>query len=164
MSDHPELADLISAITVAFPPHPLDPAQAKRAWAGGYLDVSNFRAGLEGRRWDELEAAFMEFHGETIHFLKPPAFAELVPAFLVTVLRHEEQLDMLPTFVLSALTPPTDGSELQPNYAVNVASLTPGQQQVVARALDWLRQQAASEDVRAAAELAWRGFSASVGL
>ena len=123
-----------------------------------------FRAGLEGRRWDELEWPFLECHGETIHFLKPPAFAELLPAYLVAVLLHEERLDMLPTFVLSALTPPLDGAELQPNYAANVASLTPAQRQVVARALDWLRTHAVSEDVRAAAARAWCGFSASVGL
>ena len=162
MSDHTEFADLLAAIADAFPPHPLDPSQAKRAWAGGYLDVVAFREGLVGRRWDELDRVFMEFHGETIHFLKPPVFAELLPAYLVTVLRHEAQLDMLPTFLLSALTPPMDGSDLQPNYAVNMASLTPGQQQVVARALDWLRQHAASEDVSDAAARAWRGFSAGV--
>lgn len=164
MSNLPELADVLSALTDAFPPHPLDPSQAKRAWAGGYLDVVTFRAGLEGRRWDELDRAFLEFHGETMHFLRPPAFAELLPAYLVAVLQHEERLDMLPTFVLSALTPPVDGSELQPHYAANVASLTPAQRQVVARALDWLRTHAVSEDVRVAAAQAWRGFSASVGL
>lgn len=159
MPAHSNLDDLLEAVAEAFPPRPLDPSRMKRSWAGGYLDGAAFRTGLKGRRWDELDRFFMEFHGEAIHFLKPPAFAELLPAYLVTVLRHEEQLDMLPTFVLSALTP-ADGSELEPNYVANLASLTPAQLQVVVHVLDWLRQRAVSQDVRNAASMAWRGLIA----
>lgn len=72
----------------------------------------------------------------------------------------ETRSRMLPTFVLSALTPPAEGAEIQPNFAANIASLTPRQQQVVARALDWLRRNVVSEDVRAAAVQAWRGLVA----
>lgn len=163
MSEDPALVELIAAITDAFPPHPLDPTEPRRAWAGGYLDAVAFRSGLEGRRWDELDARFMEFHGETIHFLKPPAFGELLPAFLVTVLRQEEQLDMLPSFLFSALTPPAELPSRQPRYETNLASLTPDQQRVVGQALDYLAQKGKSEDVRAAALVACQGFRASIG-
>lgn len=159
MPAHSDLDDLLKAVAEAFPPHPLDPSRMKRSWAGGYLDGAAFRADLDGRRWDDLNRAFMEFHGETIHFLKPPAFAELLPAYLVTVLRHEERLDMLPTFVISALTPPDD-SELRPSYVANLASLTLAQLQVVVHVLDWLRKPAVSQDVRDSASMAWRGLVA----
>lgn len=162
MVEDPALPQVIASIRDAFPPHPLDPTEPDDAWADTYLDVVKFRADLQGKRWDELDLKFMNFHGETIHYLEPPAFGELLPAFLVTVIEHEEQTDMLSTFVLSALTPPTDVPTRLPRYRSNLASLTGAQQHAVVGALAFLAKSAKYEDNKKEARQALEGVRSTL--
>lgn len=157
MAEEPTLPQVVASIRGAFPPHPLDPTEPEEAWADTYLDVVKFRAGLQGKRWDELDLKFMEFHGETIHYLQPPAYAELLPAFLVTVIEHEERLDMLPTFLLSALTPPLAFPTRLQQYRLNLASLAGSQQKAVITALAYLAKGARYEDTQKEARRALEG-------
>lgn len=127
-------------------------------WARGYIDIDRFNAGVQGRLWTELQPEFLDFHGEIVHYLRPPAYAEVLPALVVTVLRHNDHLNMLPNFLISALTRRADPPRLQARFEQNVASLTDSQRRVIGDVVEYLAAFGRSEDQRADAAAALSSF------
>jgi hypothetical protein len=131
------MSDTISAaieeLRSAFPPHPLDVRGAFDEWGVTYQDASSFRAGADGKRWDELPPTFLEFHHDAPLFLGWPVMANVVPAYLAVALGRAPELDMLPAFIIEALTRGVDNNARR--FDAQFAQLSPAQREAIARAL-----------------------------
>jgi hypothetical protein len=123
----------IDGLRSAFPPHPLDVRTAFDQWGKTYTDGASFEAGAQGKRWDELPAAFLEFHHDAPLFLGWPVIADVIPAYLATALRRDPQLNMLPAFLLASLTRGVDNNMTR--FDAQFAQLSLAQRTAIARAL-----------------------------
>jgi hypothetical protein len=124
----------IDELRVAFPPRPLDVNGAFDEWGRTYLDVQQFQADANRKRWDELPTPFLEFHHNAPLHLGPPVSGDVLPAYLAAALRRDPGLDMLPSFLIDALTRGLDGNDKR--FDAQFGSLTTAQRAAVARALD----------------------------
>lgn len=141
---------VIDQLRTAFPPQPLDPESAFAEWGGTYQDASSFKSEARGKRWDELSSGFLERHHDALRALGPQALIAVIPAFLAAALRRDEELDMLPTFLLGTLTRSTaDGDRFDARFG----ALATAQRQAIARALEaWESSLEGSQDERAVTE------------
>lgn len=151
------IEDVFGEVVRAFPPHPLDPANAFAEWGTTYLDAVKFEDGVRARTWTELPASFLEYHHDALPFLGPRSIGEYLPAYLAVLLRGDPALDALPGFLLGILT--RDDPD---RFDVRFAHLSPEQRRAIARALVAL--EAAWEgsrrqsDVREPLDRYWRNF------
>lgn len=121
----------IEKLAEAFPPHSIDTATAFEEWGGTYTDAEQFRRGVRGRAWTELDAAFLERHHDALVFLGPSSIADYLPAYLASLLRRDPELSALPSFLLGVLTRGQDPARFDERFA----RLTPLQRQAIASAL-----------------------------
>lgn len=134
MNTRVSVQEAIDELVNVFPPRPLDPEQAFAEYGGTYLDAEDFKAGVRGRSWNTLPSKFLEFHHDAVHFLGPASFADYLPAFLVAVVRRDDELDQLPRYLLTALTRSDEYAGVE-NFDARIEHLTPVQQRAVACAL-----------------------------
>lgn len=142
------MSDTIQAVLEelrsAFPPHPLDVRTAFDQWGVTYTEAASFQAGAQGQRWDELLPAFLEFHHDAPLFLGWPVIAEVIPAYLAAALRRDPDLDMLPSFLLGALTRGIDNNTAR--FDAQFAQLSLVQREAIARALETWEQSFSNHD------------------
>ncbi|MFA6093064.1 MAG: 7-carboxy-7-deazaguanine synthase QueE [Elusimicrobiota bacterium] len=145
----------------AFPEHRLDAAGAFGLSGRTYLDRDAFIRAARGRSWRRLGRRFLEEHREAVLFLSPKGLAAYLPAFLDAVLRHHRRLDMLPSFLCSALTRHKDGSSQACRFASLLRYLGPAQKRAVAAVLAEAEGQAKKTGLDSPATAAldsyWRG-------
>jgi hypothetical protein len=140
----------------AFPPQPVDPGAAFAEWGGTHVDAEAFREGVRGKRWTELEPAFLERHHDALVFLGPASIATYLPAYLAALVRRDPALSALPGFLLGVLTRGRDGERFDARFS----ELTSEQRRAVARVLAAHEAELAGssrqEDVRVALDSYWR--------
>lgn len=124
----------LDELQAAFPPRPLDVQSAFAEWGVSYTDGTAFKAGAQGKRWDELAPEFLEFHHDAPLFLGWPAIGDVLPAYLAAALRRERETGMLPDFLLSALTRGIDSNTAR--FDAQFGPLAPAQRQAIRRALE----------------------------
>lgn len=133
--------ELIAVLSEAFPPEPMsDPAMFERSAApmwGGYLDAEAFESHVMGRSWDMLDSKFLEFHHDALAYLGADAFAAVLPAYLVALIRGEA-LNMLPLFLLNSLRRRTDPAWHPDIFDARVARLSEPQRAAVVHVLEVL--------------------------
>lgn len=61
---------------------------------------------FKGKHWSKLTLGEMFLHRDALAFLTPPAFRFYLPAFLLAILDHYDEVDMLPLIVIQKLCPP----------------------------------------------------------
>jgi hypothetical protein len=61
---------------------------------------------LRGKHWKELTIDFIVQHREEIECVTADGFRFYLPAFMLAVLLHWDEVDTLPLNLISALTPP----------------------------------------------------------
>ena len=154
MSDKIQAA--IEELRSAFPPRPLDVGVAFDEWGVTYLDSASFRAGAEGKRWDELPPAFLEFHHDAPLFLGWPVIADVVPAYLAVALQRAPELDMLPAFLVGALTRGIDNNAAR--FDAQFAQLSLAQRRAIASALEAWAQSLQESDRRRQIRLALKSY------
>jgi hypothetical protein len=147
----------LAELHAVFPPRPLDTSTIFAEWGSSYTDAASFRAGAQGKAWDDLPAIFLERHHDALPFLGPAAVAELIPAYLSAALRGGPELDMLPGFTLSVLTPDVEPERFARRFEV----LLGVQRQAIARALvAWEAARAGAQpEITRALDSYWRAFS-----
>src|SRR5215472_1691799 len=62
-----------------------------------------------GRRWDELDVAFLRSRAVSLLLLAPPAFYYFLPAYLITAVAEPVESDLVTDAALMALSPPDSG-------------------------------------------------------
>lgn len=124
----------IDELRAAFPPRPLDVQSAFAEWGVSYTNVTSFKAGAQGKRWDDLSPRFLEFHHDAPLFLGWPVVGDVLPAYLAAALRRECETGMLPDFLLSALTRGIDFNTAR--FDAQFGRLTPAQREAIAHALE----------------------------
>ena len=156
MSDTIEVA--IQELQSAFPPHPLDVRTAFDQWGVTYTDGASFQQGAQGKRWDELSPTFLEFHHDALLFLGWPVIVHVIPAYLAAALRRDPELDMLPSFLLGALTRGIDNNTTR--FDAQFAQLSLAQRNAIALALEAWEQSFENSDrrrpIKAALKSYWR--------
>jgi hypothetical protein len=149
----------IDELRTAFPPHPLDVQSAFEDWGVTYIDGARFKTEAHGKRWDELSPRFLEFHHDALLFLEPSVLTEVIPAYLATALRRDQELDMLPRFLISVLMRGDDKD--RERFEARFGPLPPAQRQAIAHALEAWEQSFENPDRRRpitdALESYWRG-------
>ena len=134
-----KLETVLKHIAQAFPLVPLDPTDAFAGYGETYLDAEDFFAGTRHKVWTAFEIGFLEFHQEVLLFLSPKAFCSFLPAFLKATAEYFEDSDMLPDFVISALTRPDDAHG-QSRFDAQIGPLTQKQSEAVAMTLAYCNQ------------------------
>ena len=76
--------------------------------ASGQGDAQRFQAGVAGRCWTELEAAFLEQHHDALVFFSPASMPDYLPAYVAAYVDHAPDLDMIPEFLRGVLTRSSD--------------------------------------------------------
>jgi hypothetical protein len=74
----PSQADVVSQIEAAFPSDPID---FEGALAGG-LDDGAYRQHVDGKRWRELDRAYVLSRSDALSFLAPAHIAAVLPLYL----------------------------------------------------------------------------------
>lgn len=155
--------DLLTAIEKAFPGEPLgeDVFEDSLGMWDGYLDATAFESGVAGRTWQELDPRFLEFHHDVMAYAGPATFAAALPAYLAAFVRMDEELDMLPQFLMGALIR-DDGPQRQEIFDARTARLTEGQRTVIAHILSELSRSARHEyyldEIEQARERYWCSY------
>jgi uncharacterized protein (DUF58 family) len=153
----------IKNLTKAFPPHPIDPVAAFSEWGGTYTDAEEFRQGVRGRAWTELEAVFLERNHDALVFLGPASIADYLPAYLASLLRRDRELSALPSFLFSVLTRGKDTERFDARFA----RLTAAQRQAIASALAAFEVEmegtSRQQDVTEVLDSYWRSLIAGKG-
>jgi hypothetical protein len=154
MTDSIETA--IQDLRTEFPPHPLDTSDMFAEWGGSYLDASSFRAGAQGKRWDELSPHFLELHHDAMLFLGPAAVVEVIPAYLIAAMRGGPDLDMLPNFAIGVLT----RADERERFDARFGTLPSTRKRAIARALEaWeMSLQGSHNQPPVSADSYWRTF------
>jgi hypothetical protein len=152
---------VINELRSAFPPYPLDVQTAFDQFGVTYTDGASFQAGAQDRRWDELPPAFLEFHHDALLFLGPPVAANVLPAYLAAALRRDPALDMLPLFLVTALTRDIDNNTTR--FDAQFGPLSPTQRLAVSHALEAWAGSFASPDRRRALASALDSYWRTIG-
>ncbi|MBI9083495.1 MAG: hypothetical protein JEZ11_07850 [Desulfobacterales bacterium] len=134
-----KLESVLKYIAQAFPLVPIDPTHAFTGYGETYLDAEDFFSCTRDKVWNTFEIGFLEFHQEVLLFLSPKAFRSFLPAFLKATAEYFEDLDMLPDFVISALTRPDD-AEGQSRFDAQISQLTQKQSEAIAMTLTYCDQ------------------------
>lgn len=159
-----DLPSLIAAVERLFPALPMprpgtsrEPGSSALARWSGYLDYESFEARVTGSVWLDLDDQFLEFHHDALAYLDPEDFARLFPAYFRAWLRNSDALDMLPQYMVSALTRVAPDGEM---FDARFGAMTEPQRQLVARAVQHLASQDAysyyAAELQEALDAYWR--------
>jgi hypothetical protein len=96
-----------------------------------YPDCDAFEAGTDGRTWADLDGAFVEEHFMALPWMKPAAFASLLPAYLTALVDGKSQNE-LPDLLLRQLTR-REGREAE--FDARIAKLDANQRAAVTSVL-----------------------------
>ena len=107
--------------------------------SGRHLECNDVAAFYRGRRWQQVTAADLAEHQESIHFLSPEAFRYYLPAYLKAAVTDYQDADLVPEILVSALTPPADAA-LQSYFEQRAQPLSVEQAGVVRAVLEFLQR------------------------
>lgn len=133
----PETAAVLEEVRAAFPPEPIEAEGAFEPWGNSYPDAEPYGRQLDGRRWEELDAAYLVRRSDALGFLGTRHLAALLPVYLRSVL--EDGVWSPATGMLTIiLTRPARGRFKglgKPRFEALVAALTAAQRRAVAATL-----------------------------
>jgi hypothetical protein len=153
----------IAHLTRVFPPRPIDPSHAFAEWGGTYTDAEQFRHGVRGHAWTELEPAFLERSHDALVFLGPASIGDYLPAYLASLLRRDAELSAMPSFLLGVLMRGNDPVRFDERFS----GLSAAQREAVTSALTALERELQGtprqHDVTEVLDSYWRSLIAAKG-
>ncbi len=134
---HTDRDRVLHQLRDAFPPTTIDADSAFAAWGMTYSDGEAYAEQLNGKRWDELDRAYLDLRSDAIGFLGTAQLVAVLPAYLRELLEGGP-FSQVPDMLILTLTKPGPkiGSRLGKNrFDAMVNALTESQRAAVAATL-----------------------------
>src|SRR5207237_3837918 len=96
---------VLAELRAAFPATEIDSKDAFAAWGMTYLDGKEYMQQLSGKRWDELDRAYLELRSDALGFLGTAHLVAVLPAYLRELLEGGP-LSQVPGMLILILTKP----------------------------------------------------------
>lgn len=77
-----EHAKILDQIRAAFPTQPIEAAGAFTQWGTSYPDAAPYMEHLDGKRWDQLDRAYLVRRSDALGFLGTRHLAAVLPVYL----------------------------------------------------------------------------------
>lgn len=109
-------------------------------WSGQYTDIEEVwvRESFTGRHWKTVPLESVIFNRDHLPHFTPEAFRFFLPTFLLAVLQHPVEVDVLSNNLFYELTPDDpEGPSYSPFFDERVNGLTPAQKDVVRKFINW---------------------------
>ncbi|HEY4239046.1 MAG TPA: hypothetical protein VGM88_04495 [Kofleriaceae bacterium] len=130
---------LVGELREAFPAESIDGKTAFADWGGSYPDASEYARAIDGKTWDELDAAYVVRRNDALGFLSIRQLVQLLPVYLRSVIDGGVMSPALDA-VLVKLARPTNATSRH-RFEALVAALSAPQRAVIAGTLRLIADQ-----------------------
>jgi hypothetical protein len=132
--------DFQEQLHAGFPDEPIDASGAFADWGRTYPDATTYKEQLDGKRWSELDRAYIVQRSDALGFLGTSHLVAVLPIYLASMV--EDGTSSPATGMLTLiLTKPRSGEDTglgHVRFDALVEALTGEQKRAVAQALDAL--------------------------
>ena len=115
-----------------------------------YPDAAVLEDALRNETWSSVDAQILEGHSESLHFIHPDRFAEVLPAYLYPLVVNAGTSHRLRSSVLVSLTRDHSEPQQAQDFDARTRGLDAAQREVISAVLQYV-----AEDIRTAGEAEW---------
>jgi len=155
---------VVDQLRAAFPPTAIDSKDAFLSWGMTYLDGDEYAKQLNGKRWDEIDRAYLARRSDALGFLGTSHLVAILPAYLREMI-EADPFSTVPGMLTLTLTKPgpkIDSGLGKKRFNELVEALSDSQRAAVAAALQTYAAERAETGSGSAAQLAldmyWHQF------
>lgn len=151
---------LLEQLQAAFPSKPIHPDSAFDQWGTTYPDAEPYMEQIDGKRWDQLDRAYIVRRADALGFLGTRHLAAVLPVYLRAMI-EEGVWSPATGMLMLILAKPVPGENTglgSERFDALVGTLTAEQRAVVASALHAFAEQDADGSLGRAARAALDGY------
>jgi hypothetical protein len=165
----PEDEAVLDQVRAAFPTTEIPADDAFASWGRTYLDGEEYRAALKGKRWDQLDPAYIALRSDALGFLGTRALVAVLPAYL-TALIEQGTASPVPGMLTLVLAPPdreTNNGLGKKRFGEFIEAMTGPQRAAAAAALlrfgERYPETLVGDAARAAFDGHWKAYLSGAG-
>lgn len=112
--------------------------------SGRHLECNQVAEAFRGKHWSEVTPEILLYHNQAHFFFSPEAYRFYLPAYLIGIVAHYNEIDAAAGSIIFSLRRPKSKADIE-FYRQRMAGLTEAQVRAVISCLEWLKKEHADD-------------------